>query len=57
MNDWRGTKSAPLSHAGIPKSDSANRSRELIFNTIALALEMQHWNESLVRIVTNFEVI
>jgi len=57
MNDWRGTKSAPLSHAGIPKSDSANISRELIFNSIALALEMQHWNESLVRIVSNFEVI
>jgi hypothetical protein len=49
-------RDAPLSHAGIPKSDTANISTRLLFNTIALAFEMQRWNEYPERIVSNFEV-
>jgi len=46
----------PVSHAGIPKPDSANISIGFLFNTIVLAFEMQRWNEYPVGVVINFEV-
>ena len=38
-------RGAPLSHAGIPKPDTADTAIRFLFNTIALAFEMQRWNE------------